>query len=88
MNKKGRDTAHDEAVPTEVHGRVVPLSEPRPCEIGSEVGERCPLPAYWEVNGVAMCDEDIRMLASMNSDNEELVCTALAAIRQEEEVIR
>lgn len=64
------------------------LSEPRQCEIGSEFGERCPLPARWQVNGWAMCDEDIQMLANMNSENEELVRPALAAIRQEKEDVR
>jgi ADP-ribose pyrophosphatase YjhB (NUDIX family) len=58
------------------------LSEPRQCEIGSEFGDRCPLPAHWQVNGWAMCDEDIRTLADMNSDNEELVRPALLAMKQ------
>jgi hypothetical protein len=53
------------------------MRESRQCEIGSEFGERCPLPAQWEVNGWAMCDEDIKLLANMNSDNEELVRPAL-----------
>jgi ADP-ribose pyrophosphatase YjhB (NUDIX family) len=60
------------------------LSESRQCEIGSEFGERCPLPAQWEVNGWAMCDEDIQMLAAMNSDNEALVRPARAAIHPQE----
>ena len=57
------------------------LDTPRQCEIGSEFGERCPLPAHWQVNGWAMCDEDIQLLADMNSDNEELVRPALETMR-------
>lgn len=60
------------------------LNEPRQCEIGSEFGERCPLPAHWEVNGWAMCNEDINMLADMNGDNEELVRPALVVIKRHE----
>ena len=56
------------------------LNASRQCEIGSEFGERCPLPASWEVNGRAMCEEDIKIVANMNSDNEELLRPALATI--------
>jgi 8-oxo-dGTP diphosphatase len=65
-----------------------PLSEPRQCEIGSEFGDRCPLPAHWQVNGWAMCDEDIRMLANMNSDNEQLVRPALLAMKKQESEVQ
>ena len=58
------------------------LNTPRQCEIGCEFGDRCPLPARWEVNGWAMCDEDIKTLANMNSDNEELVSPALATMQR------
>lgn len=48
----------------------LPHSQPCGCEFQMH-GEltTCSQPAYWLLNGCPVCDEDIREIAGMNSDN-------------------
>lgn len=46
--------------------------ESRPCEI-----DGCTQLAHWSYNGTAVCHEDMRAMASMNSDNAEAFAPAL-----------
>jgi hypothetical protein len=55
---------------------------PRQCEIfdlidGEEVVQ-CSHPACWQYDGTAVCLPDIKAMARMNSDNEEVFALALA----------
>ena len=44
----------------------------RPCEI-----EGCQNDAVWAFNGIAVCVDDMKEMASMNSDNAEAFAPAL-----------
>lgn len=61
----------------------LPHSHPHGCEFQMH-GEltMCSQPAYWLLNGCPVCDEDIREIAGMNSDNETFLAPALAEIAQ------
>lgn len=55
------------------------LSTPVRCDIGSELEgvEQCGNLAYWALNGFPLCQEDLKSMAVMNSDNYEAVKEAL-----------
>lgn len=61
----------------------LPHSQPCGCEFQMH-GEltTCSQPAYWLLNGCPVCDEDIREIAGMNSDNEQFLAPALAEIAE------
>jgi hypothetical protein len=52
---------------------------PRPCEL-----EPCDNTAHWQYGGIAICDEDMRFMANMNGDNEEVFGPALAQTSTQE----
>lgn len=64
------------------HKNIQRLETQRQCTVGSDFAERCPLLAAWLVNGWPICDEDIRLMANMNSDNEDLLRPALETMQR------
>ena len=63
----------------EMHMCLAKLDEPALCYCGYQM-------AYWSVNNTPVCDYDIRMMASMNSDNEAFFAPALVNMKQRQEV--
>lgn len=64
-----------------MNNTLVRLETSQPC--GCEISYRdeialCSKPAYWLLNGVPVCDHDIRDIAEMNSDNEAWLSQPLA----------
>ena len=62
------------------HECLVRLPAPEPCTVCASCGFTSL--AYWRLNGVPLCDEEITRIAEMNSDNEEWLKEALADIRK------
>ncbi|HEY3994250.1 MAG TPA: hypothetical protein VGM01_15380 [Ktedonobacteraceae bacterium] len=57
------------------------LSQPARCGLSVSSRSTCRRIAWWSVDGVAVCDECIRTMVRMNSDNEQFFRPALANMR-------
>jgi len=57
------------------------LSAVSACALSVSSRSICRRIAWWSVDGIAVCDECIRTMAGMNSDNEQFFRPALANIR-------
>jgi hypothetical protein len=75
---------HDPDEPLEVPLPALVRIVPRQCEISDLInGEdwvRCPHTATWQYEGTAVCLDDMKAMAAMNSENEEAFAPALASV--------